>query len=962
MNGITVNLMDTPSVVADGQKIVFPYRKVEGLFYYICVKKRITRDEAVSIFWADCDETNARKNLRDALYHIKKILGSEVIQLDGNTFISLNQSIRIRIDIDQAEGDILNHYKGEFLNYFYIKNCLEFENWMDDYRRAQRERYLTAAEKEAERAVRDRNPAEAIRFAGKLIEIYHLDESFYRKIIAFLVEEGEYSAAVTLYQKLSQALKQDLEIEPEDETKALIEQVLVLRKKVAEHAERERVLFTGRQRELYGIFDMVQKHRVNTAKESGNFALVTGEAGVGKTALLDQLRTLLEGEEYLIFSYSCCPSETELYLKPWNDLVMQIQEFAKRKKREVKTDRHSLSDEMNDYKIFTTQYGARIEELLRSLMKAFQGKELILFLDDIQWMDSSSIQLLNTLLFHLKHEPLFVVAACRQEPVRELEQLKITLMRECLMKQFDLNRFTLEETRELIKACSTELLESQSQVEQIYHYTDGNALFLTELLKILKDQGGKMVQENQMTSRMVSIIQSRLMKLSQEEQELLQMMSVFSHEVTLEDIRILYPQSEMKTYEVLEGLLAHQIIDERVDGALITYGFTHILIHNYVLSKISAGRKQIYYRKAAAYYEEKYKQTGDVSLMPDLIYYFENAHDTYKKYAYKLEYFKAFFSGKEEIYPVISAGFSEKYFIPDLDASENILIPLAEEIRALPQKDRNYQELRMKIEYLIGRYDLSSGDYKKGLRNMNSCIQAALTLEDPQYLMDSYLQMIFYSIQVYDLDLMKEYITRCSQLLETYTYPRASFYVVRRLEALHCIKTEQFEKAVELLEPMIPEMEKLQSIDLSQTAGLAACYNYRGEIYMKMSKWEDALTYISKAVTCSHGHPPTAGLGMAYTNMGVILYQLESYNKASEYFGKARAIFQNLSIQWGRAKEEAYSAALDLKLGKEHSALAHYKAACRYADKDYSPNTMLMLEELYQQLATVDGVEEPPRR
>ena len=75
-------------------KKAFPYRKVEGLFYYICVRKRITRDEAIGIFWVDCDETSARKNLRDALYHIKKIVGPDIISMDGNVFISLNPEHR----------------------------------------------------------------------------------------------------------------------------------------------------------------------------------------------------------------------------------------------------------------------------------------------------------------------------------------------------------------------------------------------------------------------------------------------------------------------------------------------------------------------------------------------------------------------------------------------------------------------------------------------------------------------------------------------------------------------------------------------------------------------------------------------------------------------------------------------------------------------------------------------------
>ena len=643
INEITVSLMNAPSVVVDGEKKVFPYRKVEALFYYICVRKRITRDEAVGIFWVDCDEPNARKNLRDALYHIKKIVGPDVIFLEGNTFISLNPSMRIKLDVDEARADILEKYKGDFLSFFYVKNCLEFETWMEDYRRELRELYIHAAEERFEQAIRDKNTAKVSQYAGKLLDVYHLDESFYRKAVKFLMEEGEYSAAITLYQKLSSALKHDLDEEPEAETRALMDQILALRKKVSEHAEKDQVLFTGRRSELYGIYDMIQKHRVKGSVGAGNFVLVSGEAGIGKTALMDQLRTLLSGKEYIIFSYSCCPSETGLYLKSWNDILNQILDFSTRQKRELRTVKNSFSGEVSDYRVFATQYSTQFEELLRSFSREFPEREILFFLDDIQWMDPSSIQLLNNLLFHLKTYPIFAVAASRLGQVNELENLKISLMRESLIKEIPLNRFTLEETKELIGACSAELLKSRKKVEEIYRYTDGNALFLTELLKTLRDDGEGFVPGRQMTSRMVSIIQSRLMKLSEEGQELLKMMSIFYREATIEDIRILHPGSEMKIYEVLEELLSHQIIGEKADGSAITYCFTHILIQNYVLSKISAGRKQSYCRRAAEYYEEKYKRTGDIGLMPDLIYYFENANDLYKKYAYKLEYFKAFF-------------------------------------------------------------------------------------------------------------------------------------------------------------------------------------------------------------------------------------------------------------------------------------------------------------------------------
>lgn len=969
MKEVIVTLMSAPSVTVDGEKKIFPYRKVEGLFYYICIKKRITRDEAIGIFWVDCDEQSARKNLRDGLYHIKKIVGSDIIQLDGNVFISLSSEVDVQVDVDRLRDNILENYKGEFLSYFYVKNCLEFENWMEDYRRELRELYLHKVKEAAEKSMSDLNPEKTVHYTGKLIETFYQDERFYRKIIRFLLEEGEYSQAISLYQKFAAVLKQEFEEEPEAETRALMDQVLKMRRKINEKPDKEQRLFLGRERELYEIFDCIQNHQVKKEQYPCNFLLVSGEAGVGKTALMAQIRAMLEQDNYAVFSYSCCPAECSLYLKSWNDILVQIQEFCRRRKKELLEGRRNSAREITDYRLFMTQYGIHFEEILRSFCRDSGTDGTVLFLDDIQWMDPSSIQLLNNLLFRLRDCPLFVLAASRLEHVREIADLKISLMRESLIKEVFLKRFTLEEAANVIGAYAGEFLDGSDSVEKIYRYTDGNALFLTELLKTLKETNGTCMGENILTSRTVSIIESRLMNLSEEEHTLLRIMSIFQNEVTMEDIRIISREPELKLYDLLEKLLERQIIVERVGIAQIAYQFTHIIIRDYIQSKISAGRKQIYHREVARFYEEKYQESGNIGLMPMLVYHFENANDIYKKYAYRLEYIKAFFTGKQEIYPNISASFSdslfpENLFLAEVDPGETVLIPLAKEIRALPEHDRNYQDLRMKVEYLVGRYDLSSGDYKKGLRNMSACIEAAKYMKDSGYLMDSYRQMIYYAIQVYDLDMMREYINACKDLLREYSYGDSEWYAVERLDALHRIKTGAFEEAREILDALIPKLEKLCPLDPACMSGLAACYNYRGEIYMKREQWDDALTDISRAVSCCKSDQPMAGLGMAYTNMGIILYHLDSYDKASDYFKKARGCFKDLSIQWGRTKEETYSALLELRLGKTKSALSHYQTACRYAGKDYSPNTTAMLRQVYEQLLAVPGmkteIEAPP--
>ena len=117
---VQVFLLGNPRVLLDHTEVIFPYRKVEGLFYYLCIKGVVSRDEAIGIFWADCTEGSARKNLRDALYHLKKLFGEELISAEGNNRITLKKECIASIDFDQVtEENIFQRYTGDFLGYLH---------------------------------------------------------------------------------------------------------------------------------------------------------------------------------------------------------------------------------------------------------------------------------------------------------------------------------------------------------------------------------------------------------------------------------------------------------------------------------------------------------------------------------------------------------------------------------------------------------------------------------------------------------------------------------------------------------------------------------------------------------------------------------------------------------------------------------------------------------------------------
>ena len=125
MDKISVHLLGRPYVEKNGERVNFPYKKAEGFFYYLCVKKTATREEIIYVLWGADNENVGRKNLREAVYQIKKLLGKEVLLTLGHTSISLNPDAGVDVDWDYIDKDnILEQEEEGFLAHFHIKNII----------------------------------------------------------------------------------------------------------------------------------------------------------------------------------------------------------------------------------------------------------------------------------------------------------------------------------------------------------------------------------------------------------------------------------------------------------------------------------------------------------------------------------------------------------------------------------------------------------------------------------------------------------------------------------------------------------------------------------------------------------------------------------------------------------------------------------------------------------------------
>ncbi|MEG1576370.1 MAG: histidine kinase, partial [Clostridium sp.] len=131
MSKVNINLLGYPCIDLDGEKVNFPYKKVEGFLYYLCVKKSVTREEIICLLWGDEDETTGKKKLRDTVYQVRRFLDKDFLITSGHTGIALNPNYDMYIDWDHVYDENTQIRPGIFLEHFFIKNSYEFEEWIE---------------------------------------------------------------------------------------------------------------------------------------------------------------------------------------------------------------------------------------------------------------------------------------------------------------------------------------------------------------------------------------------------------------------------------------------------------------------------------------------------------------------------------------------------------------------------------------------------------------------------------------------------------------------------------------------------------------------------------------------------------------------------------------------------------------------------------------------------------------
>lgn len=959
MHRIQVYTLQTPCILSDGKPIVFPYRKAEALFYYLAVEKSVTRNAVSYLLWEDSDTETAHKNLRHALYTIKKLFGFEVITSPRKLNLSFSPDIMLECDADTLfEQESLKIYENDFLSDFTIKNTAAYQEWLEQKREHIKAHYLiklydhihslsynSLSEIELSCLAYTKADPYDERIVYALLKAYHANKLYLKGINA--------------YQKLHKEMREVLGIVPGQEITDLYRQLRLewVESSGAEDSV-ENFVVRGRKREVLLLTNTF--HSFIDGKVQ--VVMVSGENGIGKTFLVQSLYDSVKSEDVLILSAHCYSQERNTLLYPWNSIILQLDNYIR--SHDIKLPSTYIQAVAQFFPTFGNQIPSNGDVsfdisnalnlrgvqngIFRILSFLTEKIPILLLFDNLHFGDRTSRHLISSLVHDLHSN--FMVVFTTLEPIStEMLEFAGDIQKDNLLTHIHLNRFSREDMLEIISASLDIRQISPDTLDKIYEETSGNAFFLMELINAYKEQS----EMRELSINAKSILAQRLSDLSLEAKQILDIISLFHDYASLDILEKIFGGNPMDMMNSLEELKMRALLKEKLVHNEIRFTFTHSKMREYVNSQIPLSKQRVLCNTISNALEQTLPR-ATASYYNKLIHYFSLAGNTVKTLMYQIYQFEDISITLFELYP---SQISED----TLSTPDNLPQYFGEIERKLREsKNKFYQidlydELYARLLIAKGRYSIMSGLYYDGLVSMKEAFQLAYVQENSSYMLSALRQMVYYGIQLDQPELMEEYIQKGLSLSEK-NHMWLEYALFLRLNGLLEMMRDHYESCALNLTESISLLETHSVPSNIRIINTSAAYNYFGEMERRKKNYDKAIHYYLTSVDLCQSHninlPATY-----YTNIGCAYYEKNQKDMAYKNFFLASEIYDNSFSLMGRSVAKGYCALYHSSNKDFDSARTYLAAAINAADRLGSPIEKEILQNIQEQLQKDDPKE-----
>ncbi len=345
----------------------------------------------------------------------------------------------------------------------------------------------------------------------------------------------------------------------------------------------------------------------------GRLVMLVGEPGIGKTRTAQELAAQAETLGAQVLWGWCYEEEGAPPYWPWvqpirsyiqqadpEQLASEMGQGAADIAELVPQIREKLPDLEAPRALEPDQARFRLFDSITQFLKnSAQSRPMVLILDDLHWADRSSLLLLQFLAREMGESRLLVVGTYRDVELslqHPLSETLAQLTRHPVFRRELLRGLTQEDTGQFIESVAR-VRSSPTLIENIFAHTEGNPFFMTEVLRLLTEQGDLTSDEIGGSTGFIipegvrDVVGQRVNRLSSGCNEVLTTASIIGREF---EFKLLAMLSD----GISEDLLV-QMIDEAVDAHLLEevagsweeYRFSHALVQETLSEGLSTRGK-----------------------------------------------------------------------------------------------------------------------------------------------------------------------------------------------------------------------------------------------------------------------------------------------------------------------------------------------------------------------------------
>ncbi len=965
MNVLEIKFLGLSYIKLNSVEIHLPFAKAEYIIYLLAHEKNITRDKLCALLWGDVKEEVAKKSLRNAVYTIRKNLYDDIILSPKRFLLQIDENCEIVSDIhmikqftisDKLDENKINNfidiYDGDFLEQ--VENTsVELESLITVLRNEYKNLFTNKLKEIIPILLNKSNYVLGEKCCKKLIELDEFDELGYKYLMKIYFSLEKFGEAINIYNVLEKTLRENLSVKPSEDTWKMFDSII--KKQILEKTENNKTDFYGREKEI----ELLKNNFINfISNKSFNSYIILGEAGIGKTSLIDRSIHYLQNDFFMIRT-TCYEAESEFMFKLWDKIFERLSYIIRDKNINIPTELIKNINKffptfkigLNNYEECTDElnYGNNnlyIEKYISDLFAIISKKQKIVFvIDDFNWADKNSLELLCKIIFSNRYN-MMILASCRTENMDYLDKFYFHLCPNNNIGKIALERFTFDESKELINIF---LPEYSKYHEVIYKESEGNPLFITEMINSLK-QG---MNIGSITDKMATLMYSRIIKLSDEARKLLTICSMFYEVFNIKMLSKITNVSNFKLVELNEELLANNILKE-INYADDKYGliFTHQKIREYVYSSVSKSKRIVLHESLGEYYETMLKNNKiDRVYYANLIYHFNRSDNMYKVFKYEIKNMQVIFDVSHEIFPILE---DEKYTgVFEYHTDEKLIDEKFEKLNKIYNElnfDENNEmyELQIIYLYLHGRFNKDIGDPAKCLDSLMKMIELSTKKGYYDYAYEGYLQLIQYAININDLIFMKSCIENAEKLCEK-NNDIGKCSIILRYKGYYYILKGYYEDGEKYILEAVEKFNLLRDRN-KYILNIAACYFYLGEGKRLEIKYAAAVEYYEKAFELCDEDEDFPAIALILSKIGYIKYEIEVYDEALFYLLKSLKAYDKTIFAWGRAEVYYYLALIYDKKGMKEKSRNYIKGAISFCDKYYNNDLSKKAENFLENL------------